>query len=100
MPGFMICQSGSDSSAPVVGNVEAKRKYRWVLRITNMAGAGGIQPWAYLKSANRPKLTLGTIEQHHNQEKIWHEGKTTWNDLTCTFYDIENQPNVSKEIYD
>jgi len=97
MPGFMICATGQDSNAPVSGTVETRRKYRWVLTIPNMAGNPAA--WAYLKTANRPKLTLGQIEQHHNQEKIFHEGKTAWNDLTCSFYDVESQPDVSQSIY-
>lgn len=94
MPGFVICGTGADAQASVSGTVETRRKYRWVLRVNSMTD----RAWVYLKSANRPKLTLGTIEQHHNQEKIWHEGKTTWNDLTCSFYDVE-QPDVSASIY-
>lgn len=94
MPGFQICGTGA-GEAQANGKVETRRKYRWIMQITDMPG----RAWAYLKSANRPKLTLGTIEQHHNQEKIWHEGKTSWNDLTCSFYDVEQQPDVSDSIY-
>ena len=95
MPGFNIGSTGA-GEAQADGRVEVRRKYRWILDIPKIGG----RAWAYVKSANRPKMTLGQIEQHHNQEKIWHEGKTAWNDLTCVFYDVENQPDVSKEIYD
>jgi len=96
MPGFSICGTGSQSETQANGKVETRRKYRWIMNISNMQQ----RAWAYLKTANRPKLSLGTIEQYHNQEKIWHEGKTNWNDLTCSFYDVEQQPDVSKTIYD
>lgn len=95
MPGFNICGTGADRNTQVDGKVETRRRYRWVLVVDNMPQ----REWAYLKSANRPKLTLGQLDQHHNQEKIWHEGKTTWNDLTCSFYDVEEQPDVSQGIY-
>lgn len=96
MPGFNICGTGAQSETRANGKIETRRKYRWVLQIDKL----GNRAWAYAKTANRPKMSLGTIEQHHNQEKIWHMGKTTWNDLTVTFYDIEQQPDMSKEIFD
>ena len=95
MPGFIICGTGGQAETQTNGRVETRRKYRWIMNITNMQQ----RAWAYLKTANRPKMTLGTIDQHHNQEKIWHEGKTSWNDLTCSFYDVEQQPDVSQVIY-
>jgi hypothetical protein len=97
MPGFMICGTGAHPETQTDGRVETRRKYRWILQIPNMTGRPSA--WAYLKAANRPKLTLGQIDQWHNQEHIWHEGKTVWNDLTCTFYDVESQPDVSQDIY-
>ena len=97
MPGFIICGTGGHPETQANGKVETRRKYRYILNIPNMEGRPAA--WAYVKTANRPKLTLGTLEQHHNQEKVWHEGKTTWNDLTCTFYDVESQPDVSQQIY-
>lgn len=93
MPGFNICGSGAGEAA-ISGKVEVRRNYRWMLNLVDMPA------WAYVKSANRPKLTLGVIDQHHNQEKIAHEGKTSWEDLTCTFYDVEDQPDTSKSIYE
>lgn len=93
MPGFNICGTGA-GEANADGRVETRRKYRWIM-VLDMPD----RAWAYLKSTNRPKITLGTKEQHHNQEQIWHVGKTTWNDLTCTFYDVESQPDVSQTIY-
>ena len=95
MPGFNIGGTGAHPETQADGRVETRRKYRYILNVTELGG----RAWAYVKTANRPKLSLGTIEQHHNQEKIWHEGKTSWNDLTCTFYDVESQPDVSQEIY-
>jgi len=95
MPGFIICGTGGQQETQANGKVETRRKYRWIMNVPDLGG----RAWAYLKTANRPKMTLGTIEQHHNQEKIWHEGKTTWNDLTCSFYDVEDQPDVSQSIY-
>jgi hypothetical protein len=94
MPGFVICGTGG-GEANVNGKVETRRKYRWILEISNMPN----REWALLKSANRPKLSLGTLEQHHNQEHVWHMGKTKWNDLTMTFYDVEQQPDVSAGIF-
>lgn len=95
MPGFNICATGAHPITQADGKVETRRRYRYILNVPEMPN----RAWAYVKTANRPKLTLGTLEQHHNQEKIWHEGKTTWNDLTCSFYDVEDQPDVSQSIY-
>ena len=94
MPGFNIGGSGSPN-LQVDGKAEVRRGYRWIFEIDVPQ-----RSWVYLQSANRPKMTLGTPEQHHNQEKIWHVGKTTWNDITLTFYDVETPIDASKAIYD
>jgi len=95
MPGFNICGTGALTETNVDGKVEIRRNYRWYMQVSSMTG----KEWAYLKKANRPNMKLGTLEQYHNQEKIWHMGQTTWEDLSCTFYDIE-KPDVSKGIYE
>jgi hypothetical protein len=109
MPGFMIGGSGgvADLAGPD-GKGEVKRKYRWVMSILPSA-AGGVAGAAsgilldtdllYLKSASRPNYSTDEIDQHHNQENIWHIGKTKWEPIELSFYDMEAAPNISSNIY-
>lgn len=100
MPGFVIGGTGGyagiNNSAD--GKVETRRAYRWIFEVLESMPDQGAN-LVYLKTANRPELTLGQLDQHHNQEKVWHVGKTEWNDLSMSWYDVEN-PDVSDAIYD
>ena len=98
MPGFMINKSGSLTGNHPGSKIEPKRAYRWALEF---AGTLGQIVTTYLKSASRPELSFGAIEMKHNQETIYHIGQTKWNSpIPIVFYDMEQNPNVSKEVYD
>lgn len=94
MPGFNIGGSGGDPN----GKVETRRSYRW--RFTTIEDPNADQGLVYLKSASRPRISFeGPIEQHHQQERIYHIGKTQWDTITMAWYDVEQDPDVSAIIY-
>lgn len=93
MPGFNI---GGGSSAEQKSNVaEPRRKHRW--RVTSLGDVLGSGQLVYLEKANRPKFKYAEAVMHHNQEEAYFAGKQTWEQLSWTFYDVEN-PDVSDAI--
>jgi hypothetical protein len=101
MPGFSINSTGGYAGglAPD-GQSEAKRKYRWLFFFTGEADAGNMPTTLlYLEKASRPSWQTEPIDQHHNQEKIAHIGKTSWEDIELTWYDMETPVDCSYEIY-
>lgn len=36
---------------------------------------------------------------HHDQEQAYFAGKQSWDPITITFYDAEQNPNVSQEVF-
>lgn len=94
MPGFNI---GGGSSPTQKSNVaEPRRKHRW--RITSLGDVLKQGELVYLQKANRPKFKYEEATMHHDQEVAYFAGKQTWDPLSWTFYDIENEPDVSDSI--
>lgn len=105
MPGFSIGGSGAATDNGPVSTYDAKRKYRWLFSLDDQEGGGAVSggsglasAFLYLKEARRPSWNTEPIDQHHNQEKIWHIGKTSWEDIELKWYDME-QPDCSEVIY-
>ena len=98
MPGFIIGGSGGPQPSNVV---ETRRKHRWVFTVL-APGAfnGGRESLVLLQSASRPHVVFEEPEMHHNQEKAYFAGKHSWEPITLVWYDGEQSPDVSKEIYD
>ena len=99
MPGFLIGGSGANpnyGNGPA-GNIEVRRTHRWVFETLGPFTKNSVQ--LVLKSAARPSVSFEEVEMDHNQEKVYLAGKHTWEAITLTWYDVEQDPNVSDEIY-
>lgn len=100
MPGFNIV--GNESNAGSIqtpsNKTETRRKHRWVFE---QIGAGLIENsvLVLLKSASRPAYSLEEPAMEHNQETAYFAGKQKWETITLTWYDAEQSPDVSGEIY-
>jgi len=93
MPGFNInTNAGNQPNA----RSELRRSHRWIFT------AGFLAPgeYAYLKTAQRPKLSIEPVEMHHNQEVAYFAGKQKWEPLSLEFYDAQNNPDISQRIHD
>ncbi|GAF79002.1 unnamed protein product, partial [marine sediment metagenome] len=44
-------------------------------------------------------MTFEEPEMHHNQEKAYFAGKHAWEPITLVWYDGEQSPDISDEIY-
>lgn len=95
MPGFVIGGQGSaDLDEGIANTIETKRRHRWIFETID--GEPISAPMLLLlKSAQRPHYTAEVAELHHNQEVAKFAGKQTWEPITLTWYDGEQDPNVS-----
>jgi len=99
MPGFMINGTGADKiGGKASATVETRRAYRWVFK--DISDGPPAQALVYLKTCSRPHVILEPIEMHHNQERAWFAGKTNWEPITMSWYDMEQDPDTSKGVYD
>ena len=95
MPGFSINGTGQGPSAVI----ETRRKHRWLFRtIADDQYISRVQ-CLILQSAQRPNFKLDEPEMHHNQEVAYFAGKQTWEPVTLTWYDAEQEMDVSRAIY-
>lgn len=100
MPGFVICGTGDSQVSSVA---EARRVHRWVFQVLSFGTTGrGFQEneLLYLKTASRPNFKFEDPTLHHDQEQIYYAGKQTWEPISLTWYDIENDPNISQSIWE
>ena len=100
MPGFMIGGTGGEPQFGPGPNslVEVRRTHRWVFE--TLGHLTDRQVLLVLKSAQRPSFTFEEPEMHHNQEKIYFAGKQSWEAISLTFYDVEQDPDVSGAVWD
>lgn len=112
MPGFNIqdFQGGYSADGPY-NTVEVRRKHRWVFRTLGRGpnaaaanGAAGGNDWRpnallQLLSASRPSFKFNVAEKQHNQEISYYAGKQEWEPVTMTWYDAEQNPDISQECY-
>lgn len=102
MPGFQIEPHAGGISADAPANTyETRRKHRWVFE----ALGNGDTPWRanellVLRTASRPSFKFSTADMHHNQEIVYFAGKQEWEPITLTWYDVEQNPNISGRMYD
>lgn len=99
MPGFNINGQGQAAGATAPSNLtETRRKHRWIFEQIgpNLVPTGTL---VMLQNAQRPKFSLEEPVMEHNQEKVYFAGKQTWETVTLTWYDGEQNPDVSGDIY-
>lgn len=100
MPGFVIGGTGGE---PGIGGpnslVEVRRTHRWLFTTLGHLSDQGREVLLYLKTAQRPQFTFEDPSMHHNQEQVYYAGKHTWEPISMTWYDIEQDPDVSAAIY-
>lgn len=101
MPGFNIAPYGGGYSAQGPSNVlETRRKHRWVFEtIGRGTGSFSQSELLVLQSASRPSFKFEEPEMHHNQEVARFAGKQDWEPVTLTWYDVQQDPDVSRGVY-
>lgn len=99
MPGFVINGQGAGPFGGVPNNVETKRRHRWVWE-TIADSELDQNVVLLLQRSSRPHFTLEEPVLHHNQEQAYFAGKQSWETITFTWYDGEQDPNVSEAIWD
>ena len=93
MPGFNIGGKGGGPS----NTAEPRRKHRWLWQSVGQTATSKVL--IYLKSAQRPKGKFNEAIMHHNQEQAYFAGKTEWDPINLTWYDIEQPADVSKQVW-
>ena len=95
MPGFNVVNAGGDPNGPS-NTIEIRRKHRWLFETL-----GPVSPQALLilQSASRPSFKFEEPEMHHNQEVAYFAGKQSWDPITLVWYDSEQNPDISGEVY-
>ncbi len=99
MPGFNICGEGFGPSA----RTEVRRKHRWVFETLSIGNSGDQfeqDELLYLLKAQRPHLKFEEPTMHHDQEQAYYAGKHSWEPVTMSWYDIEQDPDISQRLWD
>ncbi len=79
---------------------ETRRKHRWVFESIGRGENSFSQAeLLFLQSASRPSFKFEEPEMHHNQEVARFAGKQDWDPVTLTWYDVQQDPDVSRGIY-
>jgi len=101
IPGFNINPFGGGYSAQGPANtVEVRRKHRWVFETLGRGtGVFSQSELLVLQSASRPSFKFEEPEMHHNQEIARFAGKQDWDPVTLVWYDVEQDPDISRGIY-
>lgn len=80
-----------------------KRKFRWLMKVPNVAGEKGATCLPPYKSA-RPSLKFKEMEARHLNEDVFYATKPDWTPVPLTLYDLDtNQHPVFewiKEFYE
>jgi len=97
MPGFTIGGVGDGPS----NLTETRRKHRWTFETIGTAGGTlASNVLLILREASRPQFSFEEPEMHHNQEKAYFAGKHGWEPISLVWYDGEQNPDVSKAMWD
>lgn len=97
MPGFSIGGIGGDRGGGPNSLSEVRRTHRWIFEGYTYVGNNVL---LVLKSASRPSLTFEEPAMHHNQEQVYYAGKHTWESASMSWYDVEQDPDVSAAMWD
>jgi hypothetical protein len=65
-----------------------KRKFRWTMEFENVCVSGNNIGASFVKSANRPSLTIEETEINFLNGKMWIPGKGTPDTTQVTYYDV------------
>jgi len=97
MPGFNVGGIGGGGPS---NTVEPRRKHRWTFEVLGRgSGLWSRAELLLLQSASRPTVEFETVEMHYNQEVASFAGKQSWEPITLVWYDVEQNPDVSKGVY-
>jgi hypothetical protein len=89
MPGFSI--NGTNSSLP--NNMsEPKFKHRWIFSIPDM------NITLPAKKTKRPSIKWNEKPLRRGHETIWFSSDTVWEPISLTLYDLEKNPDTTKEL--
>ena len=101
IPGFNINPFGGGKSEHGPSNtIEVRRKHRWVFETLGRGeGVFSQSELLVLQSASRPSFKFEEPEMHHNQEVARFAGKQDWDPVTLVWYDVEQDPDISRGIY-
>lgn len=94
MPGFNIGGGGGGNEPSNV--TETRRKHRWLFQVIGPVTQTAL---LFLQKASRPNFKYEEAIMHHDQEQAYFAGKQSWDPITITFYDAEQNPNVSQEVF-
>jgi hypothetical protein len=94
MPGFNI--GGGGGATEPSPTVEIRRKHRWLFTVVGPVPQGTL---LFLQKAARPTFKYTEAIMHHDQEQSYYAGKQEWEPITITFYDGEQTPNVSADMF-
>ena len=92
MPGFNIHGEGRGPNSLS----EVRRTHRWTFE-GHPSVSGPVM--LVLQKANRPNLTFEEPVMHHNQEQVYFAGKHSWESVGMTYYDVEQDPDVSAAMW-
>lgn len=102
MPGFVINGAGGDVAAQTqnkpANTTEIRRKHRWIFQ-TFGAAAHVNNIILFLQSASRPNFSFEEPEMHHNEEVVRYAGKRSWEPITLVWYDAEQGPDASSQVF-
>jgi len=94
MPGFNIGGGGGGNEPSNL--TETRRKHRWVFAVLQPLQHEAL---LFLQKASRPQFKYEEAVMHHDQEQAYFAGKQSWEPITLTFYDAEQDPNVSEQMH-
>lgn len=105
MPGFNIVaaggggQPGQGANAPT-NTLETRRSYRWFFSTLGRGtGNWNSNELLVLQKAKRPSFKYSELTMDHQQEKSYYAGKQEWESVSLTWYDVEQNPNISAGLY-
>ena len=93
MPGFNIAGGGGNGPS---NQIEIRRVHRWTFQVLQPFST---QALLVLQKAGRPSFEFEDVMMHHNQEHAHFAGKQKWTPIELVFYDVEQSPDMSKEVY-
>lgn len=97
MPGFKVNNQGQGPNH----NIETRRKHRWKFATLGKGtGSFASEVLLILKEASRPQFNFEEPVMHHNQEQAYFAGKQTWEAVKLVWYDGEQDPNISQEMWE
>lgn len=69
------------------GSLIHKRKFRWTFAVERQSGR---VPASFVKMAARPNIQIEETEINFLNAKTWIPGKGAWEQITITYYDVED----------